>query len=57
VKRRILLTMKADRYAVRLAQIQRGECRHVRITIRARTWLSGLLPSLCYLREWSGAIA
>ena len=57
MKRRILLTMKADRYAVRLAQIQRGECRHVRITIRARTWLSGLLPSLCYLREWSGAIA
>jgi hypothetical protein len=57
MKRQILLTMKADRFAVKLAQAQLGECKHVHIIIRKRGWLSGLLPSMCFLREWSGVIA
>ena len=57
MKRRILLTLRADRYAVKLAQLQGGECQHVYVTITGRTWLSGLLPSLVFLREWAGVIA
>ena len=57
MKRRILLTLRADRYAVKLAQLQGGECQHVYVTITGRTWLSGLLPSLVFLKEWAGVIA
>lgn len=54
MKRKVLMTMRADRLAIELGRVT--ESSHVSIVIKPRGWWHNLSFHTLYAREWAGVI-